>query len=255
MRLYLDLLKKCLTRTIFPDSNLTMDGKILPYDPEARRLGHLWPTEALTMVGVERLNLLERVCLDVIQENVPGDFVECGIGRGGCSILMRGVLAAAGDKTRNVWLFDSFEGLPKPAVAEDAGDTLWQYDYFCVPVERVQENFRMFDLLDERVRFVKGWFRDTTPTAEVQKISVLRLDGDMYDSTMVALTSLYSRIQPGGYIVIDDYGALEPCRRAVTDYRTKHGIDAPIGTIDWTGVYWQVNATPKTLASRLFRRK
>jgi hypothetical protein len=116
MRLYLDLLKKCLTRTIFPDSNLTMDGKILPYDPEARRLGHLWPTEALTMVGVERLNLLERVCLDVIQENVPGDFVECGIGRGGCSILMRGVLAAAGDKTRNVWLFDSFEGLPKPAV-------------------------------------------------------------------------------------------------------------------------------------------
>ena len=231
-----------------------MNMDVVPYDPEARRLGHLWPTEALTMVGSERLNLLERVCIDVIREKVPGDFVECGVWRGGCSILLRGVIAALKDERRRVWLFDSFEGLPKPEVVQDANDKLWEYSYFRVPREQVEENFRLFGLLDHRVKFVKGWFRNTLPGSEVSKISILRLDGDMYDSTMVSLVNLYPRIQPGGYIVIDDYGALEPCRRAVTDYRDENKIEEPITLIDWTGVYWQVAGQPRSLTSKFFHR-
>jgi hypothetical protein len=244
--LYLELLKKCLTRTLFPDANYTMDMQVIPYDPEARRLGHLWPTEAMTMVGVERLDVLERACSAVLQNDVPGDFVECGVWRGGCSILMRAVLAEARDETRRVWLFDSFEGLPKPEQAQDEGGRMHEYSYFAVPLETVQANFRMFDLLDGRVYFRKGWFKDTLPNPgmpygdDLERISVLRLDGDMYGSTMLALENLYPRLSPGGYCLIDDYGALKPCREAVRDYRQRENITAPLRWIDWTGVYWQV---------------
>jgi hypothetical protein len=244
--LYLDLLKKCLARTLFPDANYNMDMQIVPYDPEARRLGHLWPTEALTLVGVERLNLVEKACLDVVANNIPGDFVECGVWRGGCSILMRAVLAETGDETRRVWLFDSFEGLPKPEAPQDAGDRMHEYSYFAVPLETVQDNFRAFDLLDGRVYFRKGWFKDTLPQPgipygdDLEQISVLRLDGDMYDSTMLALENLYPRLSPGGYCLVDDYGALRGCRQAVKDYRQKRAIHIPLRWIDWTGVYWQL---------------
>jgi len=86
----------------------------LPFDPALREDGSDWPTDAETMVGMKRLENLQDACLSVIREGVPGNFVETGVWRGGCGILMRAVLAATGDETRSVWLFDSFEGLPKP---------------------------------------------------------------------------------------------------------------------------------------------
>jgi O-methyltransferase len=89
------------------------------------------------------------------------------------------------------------------------------------------------------VVFLKGWFRDTLPTAPIEKVSILRLDGDLYESTMDSLVSLYPKVSSGGYVIVDDYGSTPPSAKAVTDYRTKHGIDEPIVKIDWTGVYWR----------------
>lgn len=242
--LYLRLLKRCLTRTLFPDS--THDWTLTstqPADLDARAHGGDWPTEALTMVGLVRLDNVQECIRRVIADGVPGDVMETGIWRGGCGIFMRAALEAYGDRDRRVWLADSFEGLPPPSPAEypaDEGDphaTL--KPYLGVSLETVKQNFELFEMLDERVHFLTGWFRDTLPAAPVERIAVLRLDGDMYESTIVALSSLYPRVSAGGFIIIDDYGALPGCRLAVDDYRASKGITDELTMVDWTGAFWR----------------
>ncbi len=247
VELYLDLLKRCLTRLIFHDC--CVDVSLKPtghFDTEARRNGQDWPHEAETMVGLRRLDSLAQCVADVLERDIPGDLVETGVWRGGASILMRAVLEAYGDRQRRVWLFDSFAGLPEPDAERypaDSGDTLSKFNaYLGVPLEQVRANFSRYNLLDEQVCFVKGWFRDTLPSATVERIAVLRLDGDMYESTMQVLDNLYNRVSPGGYVIVDDYGALANCRKAIEDFRARLDVTDPIQQIDWTGVYWRKRA-------------
>ena len=170
---------------------------------------------------------------------VPGDFIETGVWRGGSTILMKAVLKAYGDTTRIVWVADSFEGLPKPNAALYPADVLDQHHTFeelAVPMEEVAENFRRFCLLDENVKFLKGWFKDTLSSAPIKRLALMRLDGDMYESTMDALLALYPRLSIGGFVIIDDYGCIEACRQAVDDYRNKQNIQDKLIPIDWSGV-------------------
>jgi O-methyltransferase len=163
--------------------------------------------------------------------------------------LLRAVLRSYGVNDRNVWVADSFEGLPPPnamAYPEDKGDTLFQHEVLRVPLEQVRANFAKFGLLDDRVRFLKGWFKDTLPSAPIQHLSVLRLDGDMYESTMDGLVHLYPKVSVGGYVIVDDYGCIPACRRAVQDYREKHGVSSEIREVDWTCVYWKKSSTTAT---------
>jgi O-methyltransferase len=214
-----------------------------PFDQRKRDLGLDWPTEALTMIGMRRLTSLQECVETVLADNVPGDLVECGVWRGGASILMRAVLGAYGDESRSVWLCDSFEGVPPPDPAHykaDKGDRL----HLAAPVlavsqEDVKANFRRYGLLDDRVRMVPGWFKDTLTDAPIEHIALLRLDGDLYESTIQALDGLYDRLSPGGFCVIDDYHAIDGCRQAVTDFRSARGISADIVEIDGTGVLWR----------------
>ena len=137
---------------------------------------------------------------------------------------------------------DSFQGLPRPDPGRwpaETGDEHWTREQLAVPLEEVQANFARYGLLDERVRFLPGWFKDTLPAAPIEQLAVLRLDGDMYGSTMEALEALYPKLSPGGYVIVDDYGAIPQCKEAVTDFRTAHGIIDPMESVDWTGVYWQ----------------
>jgi hypothetical protein len=245
--LYLDLLKGCLTRTLFPDHTWSFDlAATRPMDPAERADGRDWPTEAETMVGRARLDNLQQCVTAVLRDRVPGDLVETGVWRGGASILMRAVLKAFGDRDRSVWLADSFQGLPRPAPSEfpqDDNDPHWTLtSYLGVPRETVEANFRRYGLLDGQVKFLPGWFRDTLPTAPIERIAVLRLDGDMYESTMLALSTLYPKVSTGGFLIVDDYGALPNCRLAVEDFRSKQGITDPIVTVDWTGVFWRKGA-------------
>jgi O-methyltransferase len=208
----------------------------------ARAEGRDWPADAETMIGLPRLDNLQFCITDVLRRGVPGDLIETGVWRGGATIFMRGVLKAYGDSDRTVWVADSFQGLPKPNVRQapaDAGDILWTYGYLAVPLKTVQRNFARYGLLDSQVRFLVGWFRDTLPDAPIDRLAVLRLDGDMYESTMDALRALYPKLSVGGYIIIDDYECLSPCKQAVDDYRAEHGITEPIQYIDWTGAFWQ----------------
>jgi len=244
-QLYLDLLKRCLTRTLFPDSSIIAGLAPYPaeFDDARRQDGRDWPSEAETMIGMLRLNNIQRCAEDALRSGVPGDFVETGVWRGGAAILMRAILAAYGDRTRQVWVADSFEGLPRPdpgLYPADAGDRHWELSpYLAVPLDEVKRNFARYGLLDDQVRFLPGWFKDTLPGAPIETIAVLRVDGDMYESTFEALTSLYPKLAPGGYLIIDDYGALPNCKAAVHDFRKMFGIADEIRSIDWTGVYWQ----------------
>lgn len=194
-----------------------------------------------TMIGRKRLDHLH-ACLDtILAEGIPGDVIETGVWRGGATVFMRAHLAAHGVADRTVWVADSFAGLPKPEVKEDIGYDLSKrhHPILAIDQDRVRALFERYDLLDDQVRFLPGWFRDTLPTAPIKQLALLRLDGDLYESTMDALLALYDKVSPGGFIIVDDYGALPPCRQAVEDFRATRGIEAPLEHIDWTGAVWR----------------
>jgi O-methyltransferase len=177
----------------------------------------------------------------VIKDAVPGDFIETGVWRGGACILMRGILKAHGIEDRSIYVADSFAGLP-PASADypaDAGDRHHTHRELTVSLDDVQSAFQSYGLLDKNVIFVKGWFCDTLPALNVRQFAVIRLDGDMYESTIQAIEALYPRLSPGGFIIIDDYGAVQGCRQAVDDYRLRNEIVIPMRQIDWTGWFWR----------------
>jgi O-methyltransferase len=244
--LYLDLLKRCLTNFIYRDPS-TLHGSPLPFDVRRRGEGRDWPVQAHTMIGVKRLDALHYCVEDVLNRNVPGDFIETGVWRGGAVILMRAVLKVRGVTDRVVWAADSFQGLPKPDVErypQDQGREFQDMHELAVSLEQVQENFRRYGLLDDQVRFLKGWFRDTLPTAPIGRLAVLRLDGDLYESTIDALKHLYPKLSRGGYLIVDDYGDIGACRQAVTDYRKAHGVTDEIVPIDWSGAFWRKETGP-----------
>ncbi|HEY3265402.1 MAG TPA: TylF/MycF family methyltransferase [Armatimonadota bacterium] len=267
--LYLDLMKKCLTNWIYRDAEaqirtpgrglrrlIGLPGRLarrlksgqLRSNPssvprgEGREDGADWPAYAHTMVGLHRLNNIQFCVESVLNDNVPGDLIETGVWRGGAAIFMRAVLKAHRVTDRRVWAADSFEGLPAPNAKrypQDASAAFNTYARLAVSLEEVRANFDRYGLLDDQVRFLKGWFRDTLPTAPINRLAVIRLDGDMYESTMDGLVNLYPKLSPGGYLIVDDYGAIEACRQAVHDFRQANGINEEIVPVDWTGAYWR----------------
>jgi hypothetical protein len=237
--LYLDLLEDCLLGMIYEDVS---DDAWSPktFDPQRRSSGKDWPSRAHTMIGKARMRNIRQSAFHVVGRGVPGDFVETGVWRGGACIYMRGILRALGSTDRVVWAADSFDGLPPPNAVKypaDAPSGLHEFHQLAVSLDEVKANFSKYGLLDDQVRFLRGWFRDTLPVAPIEQISVLRLDGDLYESTMDALTALYDKVSPGGVVIVDDYNIV-PCRQAVADYRTARNIKAPIQEIDGMGVYW-----------------
>ncbi|MFD2265046.1 TylF/MycF/NovP-related O-methyltransferase [Lacibacterium aquatile] len=194
-----------------------------------------------TMVGRARLDHLHH-CLDAIRtQHIKGDLIETGVWRGGATIFMRAYLAAHSMTDQIVWVADSFEGLPVPSVRQDIGYDISaaKEPILAISEDKVRALFQRYDLLDDQVRFLKGWFRDSLPAAPIERLALLRLDGDLYESTMDALLALYDKVVPGGFIVIDDYGALPPCKQAIEDFRAERGITDPIHQIDWTGAFWR----------------
>lgn len=230
--LYLDLLEKTLLGVPFAKGEELF----------LSRYGFHWPAIAHSMIGRERMRHLRACAETILREKVPGDFMETGVWRGGACILLRGVLRAHGDKSRKVWVADSFQGLPPPnpeKYPHDAGDKHHAIKELAIPLEQVKEHFRRYQLLDEQVEFLKGWFSETLRDAPVKRLAILRLDGDMYESTMDALVHLYPKLSSGGYCIVDDYGAIPACRAAVRDYRAANGITDPVSMVDWTGAWWR----------------
>ncbi len=255
-RLYVELLKKCVSNAIYDDdldlmrTEATLDaatGEVIartaqPADATRKFYGYVWPSRAHTMIGVPRLDNLQYCVETVLADDIPGDLIETGVWRGGASIFMRGILKAYGVTDRNVWVCDSFEGLPPSDREKYPKET--EIDFarvreLAVSLETVQGNFARYGLLDDQVRFLKGWFRDTLPSAPVESLAVMRLDGDLYESTMDALVALWPKLSPGGFVIIDDFNTLQCCNDAVDDFRRDNGISAPIEVIPGNGAFWR----------------
>jgi hypothetical protein len=243
--LYLDLMKKVLTNVIYEDPPLPIGSAVDGYRADARHIGVDCPSVAHTMIGLKRLDNLQSCLETALADGVPGDLIETGVWRGGACIFMRAILKAHGVTDRTVWVADSFAGIPETTPDSHPDD--WRMalhehnDVLAVPVDAVRRNFARYDLLDAQVRFLPGWFRDTLPAAPIPELAVLRLDGDLYESTMDALTHLYPKLSPGGFVIVDDY-VIPACAKAVHEFRGEHGIEDPIETIDECGAFWRRTA-------------
>jgi O-methyltransferase len=229
-------------RKLLSSRNLELVRPI-EFDPAARAEGRGWPADAETMIGLRRLDNLQECVTRVLRDGVPGDLIETGVWRGGATIFMRAVLKAYGCTDRVVWAADSFQGLPRPnadSFPADSHDRHWTWnDTLAVSLEDVKSNFARYGLLDDQVHFLPGWFRDTLPAAPIHQLAVLRLDGDMYESTFDALQFLYPKLSVGGYVIVDDYWCAPGCKPAVEDYRSQHDIKEELIRIDWSGVFWR----------------
>ena len=206
--------------------------------------------QQLTMVSKERLDNVALSAWTVIKETIPGDFVETGVWRGGCSMISKAVALISNQTQCHAnWLFDSFQGLPS-MTENDLGiepkmsrkmDPPGSYNN--VNLDHVVHNFRT--MLNDDLNatyFVKGWFNSTVSTSLVNKISILRLDGDLYSSTMEVLDAFYPRVVSRGFVIIDDYGHWPQCKRAIHDYfdgKLKMDISKLLIKIDYTGVYFR----------------
>lgn len=245
--LYLDLLKRSLTNTLFTGEPDADNESELQYVQGF--IGHYIKGTAVSMLPLARFENLQSCIVDVIERGVQGDLIETGVWRGGATIFMRAVLKAYDVPDRIVWVADSFEGLPVPDAekfpleAKAHGGKVMEnvYKHFAVGLDEVKRNFLAYGLLDEQVRFLKGWFKDTLPDAPITTISIMRLDGDYYESTVDSLNSLYNKLSVGGYAIIDDYGedSWTYCRKAVDDFRRDRGIDDPMIRVDSKCYYWQ----------------
>ena len=197
---------------------------------------------AETLIGPVGLENIQHCLEDVLANDIPGDLIETGVWAGGATVFMRGVLAAHGDTSRTVWVADSFAGLPSPELTqyeEDAGEEWWSREsWFAIPLDVVERNFARYGLLDDQVRFLAGWFHETLPNAPIDQLALIRLDGDMYGSTMDALRYLYPKLSVGGYVIVDDY-SLPKCQAAVDRYRADNNITDEINRVDRAIVYWQ----------------
>jgi hypothetical protein len=275
-RRYLDVLKRALTNLVYPEDALRLDaissGQLSGDDqladlrllrdvryerPDAYAevidskldgtVDRFWGARfAHTMIGRSGLDNLER-CVDrVFAEGVEGDFLEAGVCYGGASIFMRALQVAYGEDGRSTWVADTFAGVPPPTHEVDREHELdlteERVPWMAASLGAVRDNFDAYGLLSENVRFLPGLFADTLPAAPVERLAILRIDGDLYSSTRDALDTLYDRVSEGGWVIVDDYGALEPCRLAVDDFISERGLDLELNRVDWTRVCWRKGA-------------
>lgn len=274
-RRYLDLLKATLVNLVYAEDALRLDtalsGALAADQLERQRLlrdvryeradayaalvaakrdggldGFWGARLAHTMIGLDGLANLERCAHRVFADGVAGDFLEAGVCHGGAAIFLRALQVAYGEEDRITWLADSFEGVPPPTHAVDREHELdlseARVPWMAADEQAVRDNFETYDLLSDHVRFLPGLFADTLPDAPVERLAILRIDGDLYSSTRDALTALYDRVSDGGYVIVDDYGCLEPCRIAVDEFLAERGLDVELNQVDWTRVCWRKTA-------------
>jgi O-methyltransferase len=243
---YLEMMKSMVSGAVFLDSELSVGGDhqafTTHFDLNKRKQGQDWAYLGDTMTGWARLDNVRTLLTDIVMRNVTGDFIETGVWRGGNSMFARAVINSLGQGgSRKSYVCDSFRGLPPMHRNLHNGDVGWDYrPYLEVPVEVVIDGFRKYSLLDTQVVFAKGFFNETMRPLQsiIDHLVIIRLDGDMYESTVDVLYHLYPKLSVGGYVIVDDWG-IEPTQKACQDFFEVHGIHVTVHQIDWISAYWQ----------------
>lgn len=200
-----------------------------------------------TMTTLQRVAALCEAVRYVTRHAIPGDLVECGVWRGGSMLAAARTLLEQGDHERTLWLFDTFTGMSAPTDVDirstdgaPATDLLASHDrttdlWAVAPLDEVKRVMTLSEYPEGNIRYVKGRVEETIPTAAPQRIAILRLDTDWYESTRHELEHLVPRISPGGVLIIDDYGFWQGARRAVDDYLQATNVPILLNRIDATG--------------------
>ncbi len=204
-----------------------------------------------TMVGYKRLSNVYELTQSIEKNRTKGDFVECGVYKGGCAAIMA-YICKKNNSPKKIWLFDSFKGLPEPTKSDGikaveyasnkSSGKLQSIDKCVATLNDVKKLFFSKLKIDRKNVIIKeGWFQDTLPVSkkEIGDIALLRLDGDWYESTKCCLDNLYDNVIAGGYVILDDYGLWEGARKALIDFMEKRKINPVLKKIDYTGIYFQ----------------
>lgn len=224
------------------------------YDLEQEAYDNILKVLSHTMVGYERLMTLYHQAVFCERNGVPGSFVECGTWKGGAVGLMALANLQHANKRRHLHLFDSFEGVPEPDAAVDGeaalavarevgGGTDGQLVGLPLSVGTLEANKELLERTigydADYLHYHKGWFQNTLPERahEVGEIAILRLDGDWYASTKICLDYLFDRVVTGGFVIIDDYGSYDGCRKAVDEFIQARGLKSFLNHVDFTGRY------------------
>lgn len=203
---------------------------------------------AFTRTSVERMFAMYQATRYVSRSSIPGAIVECGVWRGGSCMMSALALQALNDTSRELWLYDTYEGMSAPSEHDtdwrgvratellERGVTNKETSVWCLAtLEDVQTNLARTGYPRDRVHFVKGMVEDTIPTQAPAQIAILRLDTDFYESTAHELRHLYPRIAPGGVLIIDDYGHWAGARKATDEFFEELGNPVMLNRIDYTG--------------------
>lgn len=250
-----------IPRTLAARFGLWRDRQPLPAGSTLEIEADIRKVRSHTMLPHVRLVSLHRQVEDCERRGIPGAFVECGTWKGGAVGLMALANLRFGRGRRVLHLFDSFMGIPEPDPEMDGAKAISEVrSVGCHPAGRLRPVAGFYEsfadgtgtladnrwLLEEvigypstHLRYHAGWFQDTVPTVgpSMEPIALLRLDGDWHASTRVCLEGLFSRLSPGGILIVDDYGCYEGCRRAVDDFLAERGVRLPLQPIDNQGVF------------------
>jgi hypothetical protein len=212
-----------------------------PPDFEAAEIEDIISVKPYTVTSNERIVSLIRAVKYIVANEIAGDIVECGVYKGGSILAVLKTLIRLNDSSRQVWLYDTFEGMTKPGASDvslSRGGALeeWEQGPWCyAPFEEVRRVVLDTGYDEAKIHFVKGRVEETLPTAAPRQISLLRLDTDWYESTMHELNHLFPRLSRGGVIIIDDYGHWAGARKAVDEFLAKNDIPLLLSRIDYTG--------------------
>lgn len=246
--LYFEVLKQFLSGGIFKEKELSVQPRLTANKLKAkpltskfdRAVGVDWTGFGTTMAGEARLRSAASILVDVFKNKIEGAIVETGVWRGGMSIFLRAVVRAYNEGDRLSFVCDSFNGLPPSSYRQE--DKSWDgVPYLEVSDKIVIHNFEKMGLADPNVVFVKGFFSATMkPLSDLYqgKFALLRLDGDMYESTVDVLYSLYGRLSLGGYVIMDDWFGFQS-KLACEQFFAVHNIEPEIFPVDSTSIYWK----------------
>lgn len=211
-------------------------------------LGTLHKVKAYTMTSPERLFALCQAVAYVVQNNIPGDMVECGVWRGGSMMAVADTLLRLGDTSRHLYLFDTFQGMTQPTEKDQSilghsalsswhrnkvtnDQNTWCYS----ALEDVRQAMQSTGYNEKKVHYIQGNVEDTVPEGAPEQIAFLRLDTDWYESTKHELIHLYPRLVPGGVLILDDYGHWQGARQATDEYLAENNLHLLLTRIDGFG--------------------
>jgi O-methyltransferase len=226
--------------------DLVKTSSKIPADFEPSIVKTIAKVKPFTMTSQERIYTLCEAVKYIVNNNISGDIVECGVWKGGSMMAVADTLLNLNDRSRNLYLFDTFDGMTEPSDKDvdykgiAASKFFWNFrqknqKWCAASLEEAQSFVYSIKYDKNKIHFIQGKVEDTIPEQAPSKIALLRLDTDWYESTRHELIHLFPRLSTGGVIIIDDYGYWQGARRAVDEYIEENKIPLLLNRIDFTG--------------------